>query len=235
MVGLIALIPMLAGRRRRALAAWDQPMADAEQAARWLQDRAVPVVLAEPDPGRSAAAWSATRPRFLDLDEQLTDLARTAPDPERRDMAGSLRAALADLAAALDERSVASSAQDWSTAGMHVELARERLERRLRHEPLVPPGSPTSPADQPSTVTLADGTAVIPQPSAQPPTSQQPPSAQSSSAQPPVAQPPVAQPPASQPPASQQPPSPPPTGPGGSSSEGEAGSGGGRHVRRHDE
>ena len=162
-VGLIALIPLLAGRRRRALAAWDQPMADAERAAGWLQDRALPAVLAEPDPVRSTAAWSATRPRFLELDEQLTELARTAPDPERRDMAGSLRAALADVAAALDERSAATSPQDWAAAQTRVELARERLERRLAHEPLVPPGTATAPAP-PATVPIVDGVAAMPRP-----------------------------------------------------------------------
>ena len=137
----------------------------------WLQDRALPAVLAEPDPVRAAAAWSATRPRFLELDEQLTELARTAPDPERRDMAGSLRAALADVATALDERSAATSPEDWAAARMRVELARERLERRLAHEPLVPPGTATAPAP-PATVPLVDGVAAMPRspaPSPQPP------------------------------------------------------------------
>jgi hypothetical protein len=139
---ILALIPLLAGRRRRALEAWDGPLADAESAAQWLQDRVVPAVVAEPAPERSAAAWGTVRPRFLALDEQLTDLARTAPDPDRRAMAASLRAALADVSTALDDRSRAASAQDWSTASMRLELARDQLARRLRHEALVPAVAP---------------------------------------------------------------------------------------------
>jgi hypothetical protein len=142
LAAILALIPLLAGRRRRALEAWDGPLADAEDSARWLQDRAVPAVVAEPAPERSAAAWATVRPRFLALDEQLTDLARTAPDPDRRAMAASLRAALADVSAALDDRARAPSPHDWSTASMRLELARDQLARRLRHEALVPAVAP---------------------------------------------------------------------------------------------
>jgi hypothetical protein len=140
--GILALIPLLAGRRRRALEAWDGPLADAEDSARWLQDRALPAVLAEPTGERSSAAWVTVRPRFLALDEQLTDLARTAPDPDRRALAASLRAALAAVSTALDDRDRAASAHSWSTATMRLELARDQLERRLRHEAIVPAVAP---------------------------------------------------------------------------------------------
>jgi hypothetical protein len=137
---LVVGIPLLAGRRRREVEGWERPMADAEASAQWLHDRVLPTALAGTDPGPAAAAWSAVRPRFLELDEQLTGLVRTAPDDGCQAIAASLRAALADLATALDERSAATSAHEWATARLRVELARDRLERRLAHEPLIPPG-----------------------------------------------------------------------------------------------
>jgi hypothetical protein len=141
---LVALIPLLARRRRRALDAWDTPMADAEDSAHWLQERALPAVVAEPAGERSVTAWATVRPRFLALDERLTELARTAPDPDRRAVAASLRAALADVSTALDDRTRAASPQDWSTASMRLELVRDQLARRLRHEALVPAVAPVA-------------------------------------------------------------------------------------------
>jgi len=141
-VGLVAAAVWLATRRRRRLEAWDAPAADAEAGAHWLHDRVLPSVLAAGDPVQAAAAWSAVRPRFLELDEQLTGLARTAPDDERLDEVTSLRGALADLGAALDERSAATSREAWATANLRVELARDRLERRLARDPSAMPGRP---------------------------------------------------------------------------------------------
>jgi hypothetical protein len=144
-VGLVAGIVALMTRRRRALGGWDQPLADAEASAQWLQDRVLPATLGVEDPAEAVAAWAAVRPRFLELDEQLTGLLRTAPDDERRAMAASLRVALADVATALDDRSSAGSMDGWVTARLRVDLARDRLERRLAHQPLVGPAAGPSP------------------------------------------------------------------------------------------
>jgi hypothetical protein len=144
-VGLVAGIVALMTRRRRALEGWDQPLADAEASAQWLQDRVLPATLGVEDPAEAVAAWTAIRPRFLELDEQLTGLLRSAPDDERRAMAASLRVALADVATALDDRSSAGSMDGWVTARLRVDLARDRLERRLAHQPLVGPTAGPSP------------------------------------------------------------------------------------------
>jgi hypothetical protein len=165
---LLALIPLLAGRRRRALEAWDGPLADAEDSARWLQDRVLPAVVAEPAGERSAAAWATLRPRFLALDEQLTDLARTAPDADRRAMAASLRAALADVSTALDDRDRAASPQSWSTATMRLELARDQLERRLRHEPLVPAFAPVGVPPGAASTDASPAPPTVPRPTSSP-------------------------------------------------------------------
>jgi hypothetical protein len=135
-------------RRRRELEAWDRPMADAESSAQWLLVRVLPAPLDVRDPVHGAAAWSVARPRFLELDEQLTGLIRTAPDPERRATAASLRVALADLANALDERARVGSPEGGASAGLRVELARDRLERRLAHEP--PPLVSSAPGAPPT-------------------------------------------------------------------------------------
>jgi hypothetical protein len=114
-------------------------MADAEATAAWLHDRVLPATVNVDDPAQAAASWFVVRARFLELDEQLTSLLRTAPDGERRAAAASLRAALADVTTALDQGSRAGSTDERPTARLRVELALDRLERRLAHEPLVPP------------------------------------------------------------------------------------------------
>jgi hypothetical protein len=121
-------------RRRRAVEAWDQAQADAEDSALWLHDRVLPPVLADPSPATTAAAWSAARPRFLELDEQLTALGRSAPDEERRAAVVALRSALADTAVALDRRASADTRQTWAAAQAQAELAAERLARVLAYD-----------------------------------------------------------------------------------------------------
>jgi hypothetical protein len=125
--GLATAVLVMQRRRQMALETWDRARGGAEDAAVWLYERLLPPVLADPGPSATATAWPAARPRFLDLDEQLTALARNAPDDVRRRDVGTLRSALADTAAALDLRAAAPDLQAWAAAQTRAELAADRL------------------------------------------------------------------------------------------------------------
>ena len=123
----MAAVLVMQRRRQMTLEAWDRERAAAEDAALWLHDRVLLPVLADPGPSVTATAWPAARPRFLELDEQLTALGRNAPDDVRRRSVSTLRSALADTAAALDLRAAAPDLQAWVAAQTRAELAAERL------------------------------------------------------------------------------------------------------------
>jgi len=137
--GVIAGIVIMQRRRGQAVEAWDRDQADAEDAALWLHDRVLPTVLADPLPTQpvlpgTPTAWSAARPRFVELDEKLSVLARSAPDEDRRAAVGTLRSALADTGLALDQRGTSPSPQAWTAAQTRAELAADHLGRVLSYD-----------------------------------------------------------------------------------------------------
>lgn len=86
--------------------------------------RAVGPVLATGTPEGRAGAWQVSRPKVVVLEEQLANLARTAPDPEGSASAGRLQAALAGVREAMDtDQAVGASGAD----------APARAQEALRH------------------------------------------------------------------------------------------------------
>ncbi len=105
----------------------------------WLHDRVLPTVLADPRPADQGlpgtpTAWSAARPRFVELDQKLSVLAGSAPDEDRRAAVGTLRAALADTGLALDQRGTAPGPQAWTAAQTRAVLAADHLARILSYD-----------------------------------------------------------------------------------------------------
>ena len=144
MAGLIAGFVIMQRRRGQAVEAWDRDQADAEDAALWLHDRVLPTVLADPRPADQGlpgtpTAWSAARPRFVELDQKLSVLAGSAPDEDRRAAVGTLRAALADTGLALDQRGTAPGPQAWTAAQTRAVLAADHLARILSYDAAAAP------------------------------------------------------------------------------------------------
>lgn len=72
---VLLVIIILVARRKSVRDAWAKRLHEAKSELSWLEDSLIPQVLSKPTAAEAAALWQAARPRILDLDRELHELA----------------------------------------------------------------------------------------------------------------------------------------------------------------
>ncbi len=137
--GVVGLV--LAARRRSARREWVASLARARGESEQLARDLAPSLLADSREGRRGG-WAVARPRVVDLEARLADLARSAPDVAGSTSASDLAAAVGDVRRTLDEE---GRAPDESRVGAlrAAQDSARRLELRLSEAASPPPSGTT--------------------------------------------------------------------------------------------
>ncbi|WP_156165513.1 hypothetical protein [Demequina rhizosphaerae] len=101
--------------------AWDRRLEATRAELSWVEDSVVPQVLSKPTAAEAASQWSSARPRILDLDRELHELADSAPSENRTSDSQQGLAVLRALATAVDAE--ASTQADNSADALRARRA----------------------------------------------------------------------------------------------------------------
>jgi hypothetical protein len=132
--GAVVAVVVVAVRGRRARKAWDARAAGAVAESRWLAHELLPNALSAQNAAARRDIWTAFRPRVDALQRTLSGLVASAP----KDRSGSLdrlRAAVRDLASALDAHTAPDAAPGSPVVPESLGAARQaqrQLEEALR-------------------------------------------------------------------------------------------------------
>jgi hypothetical protein len=129
LAAIVAVLVVMAVRARRARKAWEARLGEAVAESTWLAREFLPYALGAGPAVNRHDMWAAFRPRVHALVNNLSAVTASA-STDRMPTVDRLRAAVADVSAAMD-RHAAADPQDRETLGA-VRQAQRQLEEALR-------------------------------------------------------------------------------------------------------
>lgn len=114
---LLLAVALLAGvvawwRFASKRSAWDKRLSHAAAEISWFEDSLIPQVLSKPSAAEAASLWQAARPRVLQVDRELHELAEASPSTDRAARANRGLQVLLSLTSAIDAETATTPGAD---------------------------------------------------------------------------------------------------------------------------